>query len=119
MCRNSGRKKQQRTHRFTVVVVFIPLQFECMYRILSAKPSASMFPYNKCFRGPSAGKLFLEMEEGSFHEEVRVHNLLAILVRANVLLEKKKKNPSLPRASARKQASANPPQTFGGCSLFC
>ena len=29
-----------------------------------------------CFRGPSSGKLFLEIEEGCFRDRLRVHDLL-------------------------------------------
>ena len=40
-------------------------------------PRACFFiSLRKCFRGPSAGKLLLETEEGSFREGIRAHGLL-------------------------------------------
>ena len=54
----------------------------------SAKPSAKLprceghlprasfyISLDKCFRGPSAGKLLLETKEGSFREAIRAHGL--------------------------------------------
>ena len=38
--------------------------------------------------GPSAGKLLLEIEEGSFREAIRMHDLLAMLEKATVMAER-------------------------------
>ena len=70
----------------------------------------------KCFRGPSAGKLFLETEEGSFREGIRTYGLLGNKHLTEIKLlcaNQKGLFRELPR---EKQPSANLPRSFRDCS---
>ena len=52
----------------------IPLKFDGTYE-----------PFPRNLPRALAGKLFLDISEGSLREGIRVHDLLAFLIRANVL----------------------------------